>query len=133
MPDLAVPLGDGDIVNRALFDQSIAELWFHLPRYPRLQFKNTNIRAARPPARCPRGQFAHPPPHAVELRRPEARGPGIFRGMTESNPAEPADKPADLSASAKENLELLTRIDNLEHAKVSGIQLLIERISALLG
>jgi uncharacterized membrane protein len=53
--------------------------------------------------------------------------------MTETNPANSPDEPADLSSSAKENLELLTRIDDLEHAKVSGVQLLIERISALLG
>jgi uncharacterized membrane protein len=53
--------------------------------------------------------------------------------MTETNPANPADVPADLSSSAKENLELLTRIDNVEHAKVSGIQMVIERISGMLG
>ena len=53
--------------------------------------------------------------------------------MTEAKPLDPAAQPADLSSSAKENLQLLTKIDALEHAKVSGVQLLIERISALLG
>jgi uncharacterized membrane protein len=45
----------------------------------------------------------------------------------------PAEEPAELSAPAKENLELLARFDDREHARISGTQLAIERISAFFG
>ncbi len=45
-----------------------------------------------------------------------------------------ADAPAaNLSASAKGNLELLTRFEAGEDAEISGIQLIIERISGFFG
>ena len=40
---------------------------------------------------------------------------------------------ADLSPSAKDNLELLTRFEAGEDAQVSGMQLLIERVSGFFG
>jgi uncharacterized membrane protein len=45
----------------------------------------------------------------------------------------PAREPAELSAPAKENLELLAKFDDREQARVSGIQLAIERISSFFG
>jgi uncharacterized membrane protein len=45
----------------------------------------------------------------------------------------PPKQPAELSAPAKENLELLAKFDDREQARVSGIQLAIERISAFFG
>jgi uncharacterized membrane protein len=44
-----------------------------------------------------------------------------------------AEEPAELSAPAKENLELLARFADRETARVSDIQLAIERISAFFG
>jgi uncharacterized membrane protein len=46
-----------------------------------------------------------------------------------------AEQPASakLPSSAKENLELLTRFQDGEEARISGIQLAIERISRFLG
>src|ERR1700722_5460729 len=46
---------------------------------------------------------------------------------------EASGHPADLSSSAKDNLELLTRLKEGEDAQISGVRLLIERISAFLG
>ena len=46
--------------------------------------------------------------------------------------AEP-DKPGELSPSAKDNLDLLSRFKDGEDAQISGVQLLIERVSAFLG
>jgi uncharacterized membrane protein len=39
----------------------------------------------------------------------------------------------ELSSSAKDNLELLTSFEDGEDARISGVQLLIERISAFFG
>jgi uncharacterized membrane protein len=50
-----------------------------------------------------------------------------------SKPAEPADKATGLSPSTKGNLELLTSLKDGEDAQISGVQLLIERISAFFG
>jgi uncharacterized membrane protein len=44
-----------------------------------------------------------------------------------------ADKAAELSPSTKDNLELLTRFKDGEEAKISGVRLLIERVSAFFG
>jgi uncharacterized membrane protein len=41
--------------------------------------------------------------------------------------------PADLSSSAKENIELLSRFKDREEAQVSGLQLAIERVSRVFG
>jgi uncharacterized membrane protein len=45
----------------------------------------------------------------------------------------PAPEAANLSSSAKGNLELLTQIKDHEDAQISGMQLLIERISGFFG
>jgi len=50
-----------------------------------------------------------------------------------STPPESADKAAELSASTKGNLELLTSFKDGEDAQISGVQLLIERVSAFFG
>jgi uncharacterized membrane protein len=50
--------------------------------------------------------------------------------MTEPRPSGP--EPADLPSTAKENLELLARFDDSQ-PDVSGVQRLIERISAFFG
>jgi uncharacterized membrane protein len=44
-----------------------------------------------------------------------------------------SSQPGDLSASAKDNLELLAKLKEGEDAQISGVRLLIERISAFLG
>jgi uncharacterized membrane protein len=54
-------------------------------------------------------------------------------GIMKADPKRAAEEPAELSAPAKENLELLTKFDDREQARVSGIQLVIERISAFFG
>jgi uncharacterized membrane protein len=51
----------------------------------------------------------------------------------QSQQSEASDKTANLSSSAKDNLELLTSFKDGEDAQISGAQLLIERISAFLG
>jgi uncharacterized membrane protein len=45
----------------------------------------------------------------------------------------PPEEHADLSSSAKGNLELLTKFKDHEEAQISGIQLVIERISGFFG
>jgi uncharacterized membrane protein len=52
----------------------------------------------------------------------------IFNSMANDQPAT-----AKLPASAKENLELLSRFQDGEEAQISGIQLAIERISGFFG
>ena len=47
--------------------------------------------------------------------------------------SEAPDTAANLSSSAKGNLELLTRFEAGEDAEISGIQLVIERISGFFG
>lgn len=47
--------------------------------------------------------------------------------------SEASGHPADLPASAKDNLELLTKLKEGEDAQISGVRLLIERISAFFG
>jgi uncharacterized membrane protein len=51
----------------------------------------------------------------------------------QSQQTEASDKTRNLSSSAKDNLELLTSFKDGEDAQISGVQLLIERISAFLG
>jgi uncharacterized membrane protein len=51
----------------------------------------------------------------------------------QSPPPEGSDQTGKLSASAKDNLELLTNFEDREDAQISGAQLLIERISAFFG
>jgi uncharacterized membrane protein len=51
----------------------------------------------------------------------------------QSTPSVAPDQTAELSSSAKDNLELLTRFKDREEAQISGVQLLIERISAFFG
>lgn len=46
---------------------------------------------------------------------------------------EPPGKAAELSPSAKDNLELLTSFSDGEDAQISGVQLVIERVSAFFG
>jgi uncharacterized membrane protein len=53
--------------------------------------------------------------------------------LTEPGPEKSAEEPAELGSSAKENLELLAKFDDRDQAKVSGIQLVIERISGFFG
>jgi uncharacterized membrane protein len=48
-------------------------------------------------------------------------------------PSEGSGTVGELSASAKDNLELLKNFEDGEDAQISGVQLLIERISAFLG
>jgi uncharacterized membrane protein len=50
-----------------------------------------------------------------------------------STPPESADTAAGLSPSTKDNLELLTSFKDGEDAQISGVQLLIERVSAFFG
>jgi uncharacterized membrane protein len=47
--------------------------------------------------------------------------------------SEGSQKEGELSGSARDNLELLTTFKDREDAQISGVQLLIERISAFLG
>jgi uncharacterized membrane protein len=54
--------------------------------------------------------------------------------MDQSSPQSPRPGQAgELSSSAKDNLELLTMFKDREDAQISGVRLLIERISAFLG
>jgi uncharacterized membrane protein len=57
--------------------------------------------------------------------------------QAEAPPAESqsplSEEPADLSSSAKGNLELLSQFKDREEAQISGMQLLIERISGFFG
>ena len=53
--------------------------------------------------------------------------------MTKTEPAAAERQPAELSAPTKENLELLTNFEDRAHAKISGVQLMIERVSAFFG
>jgi uncharacterized membrane protein len=54
--------------------------------------------------------------------------------MQHESPASKApDQTAELSSTAKDNLELLTSFEDGEDAQISGAQLLIERISAFFG
>ena len=50
-----------------------------------------------------------------------------------SPPPAPPGKNAELSSTAKDNLELLTHFKDGEDAQISGVQLLIERVSAFFG
>ncbi len=47
--------------------------------------------------------------------------------------SEAPDKPGELSSSAKDNLDLLTTFKDGEDAQISGVRLLIERVSAFFG
>ena len=51
----------------------------------------------------------------------------------QSQQSEASGKTGNLSSSAKDNLELLTSFKDGEDAQISGVQLLIERISAFFG
>jgi uncharacterized membrane protein len=54
--------------------------------------------------------------------------------MDQSSPqSPPAGQAGELSSSAKDNLELLSKFEDREDAQISGVRLLIERISAFLG
>jgi len=53
--------------------------------------------------------------------------------MTKAEPGEAEGQPAELSAPTKENLEVLTRFEDRAHAKISCVQLMIERVSAFFG
>jgi uncharacterized membrane protein len=54
--------------------------------------------------------------------------------MDQTSPSSgPPGQAGDLSPSAKDNLELLTMFKDREDAQISGVRLLIERISAFLG
>ncbi len=50
-----------------------------------------------------------------------------------AEPERAAAEPPELSSPARENLELLAKFDDREQARVSGVQLAIERISAFFG
>jgi uncharacterized membrane protein len=52
---------------------------------------------------------------------------------SQSPQSDASGQSGDLSASAKDNLELLTKLKEGEDAQISGVRLLIERISAFLG
>jgi len=62
-------------------------------------------------------------------------------GLTPMDPQTPPSEPPtsdvaspkNLSSSAKGNLELLTKFKDVEDAQISGVQLLIERISGFFG
>jgi uncharacterized membrane protein len=67
---------------------------------------------------------------------PQSKVPGA--SGTSNTPGAPgapgaADQAAQLSPSTKDNLELLSRFKDREDAQISGVQLLIERISAFFG
>ncbi|HEV7613549.1 MAG TPA: DUF1003 domain-containing protein [Steroidobacteraceae bacterium] len=51
----------------------------------------------------------------------------------QSQESEALDSAGNLSPSARGNLELLTKFEDVEDAQISGAQLLIERISAFFG
>jgi uncharacterized membrane protein len=51
----------------------------------------------------------------------------------QSPPAEALDKSAELSPSTRANLDLLASFKDGEDAQISGVQLLMERISAFFG
>ncbi len=53
--------------------------------------------------------------------------------MAEPHAADSSGEAAELSASAKENLEVLERFVDREEAKVTGLRLQIERISGFFG
>jgi uncharacterized membrane protein len=54
--------------------------------------------------------------------------------MEDESPQSPASEPAaELSPSAKDNLEILSTFKEREDAQISGVQLLIERVSAFFG
>jgi uncharacterized membrane protein len=63
---------------------------------------------------------AQSPPSESQRQPPQAQRP-------------PSEEPADLSSSAKGNLELLTKFKDHEEAQISGMQLVIERISGFFG
>jgi uncharacterized membrane protein len=52
---------------------------------------------------------------------------------SQSPQPEPPGKTAELSPSTKDNLELLASFKDGEDAQISGVQLLIERVSAFFG
>lgn len=56
----------------------------------------------------------------------------MLRMSTDTNSEAPADG-SDLSSSAKDNIDVLASLYERENARVSGTQLLIERISAFFG
>jgi uncharacterized membrane protein len=51
----------------------------------------------------------------------------------QSPQSEASDKAGELSPSAKDNLELLTAFEDREDSQISGMQLIIERISGFFG
>jgi uncharacterized membrane protein len=53
--------------------------------------------------------------------------------MDHQTPPSDPESSANLSPSAKDNLELLTKFKDGEEAQISGVQLLIERISGFFG
>ena len=53
--------------------------------------------------------------------------------MATAKPTETPDEKGDLSSSAKDNLEVLAGIYEREDSRVSGVRLVIERISAFFG
>jgi uncharacterized membrane protein len=52
---------------------------------------------------------------------------------TQAQPPEAANQTANLTSSAKDNLELLEKFKDGEEAQISGVRLLIERVSRFLG
>ena len=58
---------------------------------------------------------------------------GLRHMDSPSTSSESAGKAAGLSPSTKDNLELLTRFKDGEDAQISGVQLVIERVSAFFG
>jgi uncharacterized membrane protein len=69
-------------------------------------------------------------PHAVELLSVSYSLKQMDQSSAQSPPAGQA---GELSPSAKDNLELLTMFKDREDAQISGVRLLIERVSAFLG
>jgi uncharacterized membrane protein len=58
--------------------------------------------------------------------------PCVYIAMMEAQPS-PSANVERLPSSAKENLQLLNTFKDREDAQISGVQLAIERVSALLG
>jgi uncharacterized membrane protein len=84
--------------------------------------------------------MSHESPRSGALSAPEASSasdaPGASGASGASDPSGKggeADEAAQLSPSAKGNLELLSRFKDREDAQISGVQLVIERISAFFG
>jgi uncharacterized membrane protein len=75
----------------------------------------------------------HESPQSDAPGVPGASGASSTSSTSSTSASGAADQAAQLSPSTKDNLELLSRFKDREDAQISGVQLLIERISAFFG